>query len=432
VLIIMTDDQRDSGTLSRMPATRHWFQEEGVRYLNGFTPIPVCCPARASVMTGQYSHNHGVKTNQKGASGVAALDPETTIQRYLQGAGYRTGIFGKYLNRWDLEVDPPHFDAWTIFNSGYSDTLFNVQGDVKQIATYSTRFVAEEAVRFLQGSELEDTTPWMMYVTPYAPHWPARPEEAYADAPVGKWGGNPAVLEQNRKDKPPYIQERSANESLAKARQRRARQLRTLMSVDDLVKSLRRTLGKLGENDNTLAFFLSDNGVLWGEHGWYSKNVPYTAALEVPLFLRWPAAALVPGSNDGRLISLVDLAPTVFDATGIEPDHAVDGRSLLDAGWKRPRSWAQFWGRKSQKGASIPPWGSLRTPAYQYVEYYDQGGQVIFREYYDLATDPWQLKNLLGDGDSGNDPPPGELDQLSEEVERGGTCVGTEGPKACP
>jgi arylsulfatase A-like enzyme len=431
VLIVLTDDQRESGTLARMPAVRQWFRQGGVRYPQSFTPIPVCCPARASMMTGQYSHNHGVKTNRRGASGIGALQQETTMQSYLQEAGFRTGIFGKYLNRWDLDLDPPHFDDWAILNKGYHGAEFNVGGDARTVG-YSTTFIERQALRFLNESESADQDPWLMYVTPFAPHWPARPKAAYEDAPVGSWGGNPAFFEGDRRDKPPHIQKRPPNESLHRARIRRARQLRSLMSVDDLVVALRRRLQQLDESKRTLAFFATDNGLLWGEHGWYSKDVPYSASIRIPLFMRWPGGGVEPNARDGRIVSVVDLAPTVFEAAGVDAGHTVDGRSLLDGSWTRPRALIEFWGLQSAAGIRVPIWASLRTGDYQYVEYYDAEGQVTFREYYDLTEDPWQLLNFLGDEDGGNDPPEGVQEELAQELAHDRGCQGTSGPPACP
>jgi hypothetical protein len=109
--LIVTDDQRAMGTLQAMPPTRRRFVRGGTRYRNAFTTTPVCCPSRASIMTGRYAHNTGVKTNAAGH----LLAHATTIQRYLHDAGYRTGIFGKYLQGMNLATDPPYFDKWATF-----------------------------------------------------------------------------------------------------------------------------------------------------------------------------------------------------------------------------------------------------------------------------------------------------------------------------
>jgi arylsulfatase A-like enzyme len=173
----------------------------------------------------------------------------------------------------------------------------------------------------------------------------------------------------------------------------RARQLRTLMSVDDMVGRVMTVLSNL--NENTLAIFTSDNGYQWGEHGLTNKTTPYTPSIMVPFLVRWPGH-VAPSSKDGRLVSLIDIAPTVAQAAGLVPDPMMDGRSLFSSA--RDHILTEFF---TWPGYVVPTWASVRTNTYQYVEYYD-GGSVTFREYYDLAADPWQLVNLLRDGDPSN------------------------------
>jgi arylsulfatase A-like enzyme len=423
VLVIVTDDQRGSGTLGVMPKTRGWLEQGGVRFTNAFVTTPFCCPSRATIFTGQFVHNHGVfhDMEREGAS----FDHEFTMQAYLQQAGYRTGIFGKYLNGWDLSEDPPYFDRWAVVSrprtEGYYGAPWNVNGTIRTIDTYSTAYISWWASRFLLASERADDRPWFLYLGTYAPHYPFQPEPKYADAPVPGWHPNPAVLEQDRSDKPPYVRDRHT--SLEDARRIRRQQLRTLMSVDDLVDRAMRLLGKLHERRDTLVLFLSDNGYLWGEHGLRAKLVPYLPSINVPLLMRWPGRVAT-GVRDERTVTNVDLLPTILDATMIEadPNHVLDGESLLDAR-ARERLLTEFWSE-----AGIPSWASIRTAEYQFVEYYDDG-EVTFREYYDLAADRWQLANLLGDGVPGNNP---DVGPLSERLAIDRSCSGSEGPTACP
>jgi arylsulfatase A-like enzyme len=205
----------------------------------------------------------------------------------------------------------------------------------------------------------------------------------------------------------------------------RTKQLRTLMSLDDLVAGVSRALGDLGETEDTLMFFLSDNGQNWGEHGLNSKRVPYTPAIKVPFFMRWDGH-VAPGSSDDRLGAIVDIAPTVLDAAGLVPDpqFPADGRSLLEE-QRRERLLIEHW---TQPGKSVPDFASTRTSSYQYVEYYDADGLVIYREYYDLLNDPWQLTNLLGDTDPTNDPNPDLITQLANQLRADRQCKGSRCP----
>jgi arylsulfatase A-like enzyme len=183
------------------------------------------------------------------------------------------------------------------------------------------------------------------------------------------------------------------------------------MSVDDLVGRVFREMEALDE-DNTLAFFLSDNGFMWGEHGHLFKRTPYDPSIRLPLLMRWPGL-VAEDTVDRRLVANIDIAPTILDAAGIEtlPERPMDGRSLL-APEERDRLVLEYW---AEPGRNLPTWFSTRTKDFQYIRYEDEFGDVVYREYYDLAADPWQLRNLLGDGNPTNDPLVIPLDSQLEQ-----------------
>ncbi len=416
VLIIVTDDQR--GGLEVMPRTRRWFARGGTRFARAFATTPVCCPSRASIFTGRYAHNHGVKRNPD----VDQLDHLSTIQSYLKGWGYRTAISGKYLNQWDLSRRPPFFDRWAITASGgYYNAEFNVDGTRRTVRRYSTGFIRDYAIDRVRDFETIDPQPWFLYVATWAPHGRFTPEPKYRGARVSPWNGNPAVRERDRSDKPRYV--RAGGTTLGDGRAVRAGQFRTLMSVDDLVDDLFRTLRDAGELDNTLAFFVSDNGLMWGEHGLFGKVVPYRQSISVPMLMRWPGSVEA-GRVDRRLVANIDIAPTIVDAVGLPlRPQGMDGRSLLEPEG-RSRILLEAW-----SGPAIKRWASLRTPRYTYTEYYPVNGQgVVFREYY-TAADRWELTNLFADGKPANDPGRKILHRHLSDARR---CAGTEGPSACP
>jgi arylsulfatase A-like enzyme len=181
------------------------------------------------------------------------------------------------------------------------------------------------------------------------------------------------------------------------------------MSVDDLVGRVIGTLGSLRERRRTIAFFLSDNGFLWGEHGLRRKGQPYTASIKIPLLMAWPGH-VAPGSRDSRYATTVDIAPTILAAAGITPAEPMDGRSLL-SGSTRGHLFTEYYRTEFQRWT--PGWASIRTPRFQYVEYYDDArSDVVFREYYRLDRDPWQLTNVLRDGNPANNPRTGPLHRL--------------------
>jgi arylsulfatase A-like enzyme len=423
VVIFVTDDQRADGTLDVMPKTRQWFEQGGTRLTNAFATTTLCCPGRGSIFTGRYAHNHGIRTNG-GWDLIQQLDQSSTLQRYLQGAGYRTALVGKYFYSWDRSVAPPYVHDWALTGGGYHNAHFVVNGRGQNVP-YSTDFTAEHAVRLLRQYEGNDAQPWFIYAGTNAPHLVAEPEASYAQAPVSSWAGNPAVFESDRTDKPSWVRGYNPlfGDTFEQNLEVRRAQLRTLMSVDDMVGSVMEEIRRLGEEGNTLAFFLSDNGYMWGEHSLGAeKRFPYTQSVQIPMLMRWPGRVAA-GARDQRLVANVDVVPTVLAAAGLSPDprFPVDGASLLAPG-ARNNQLLEYW--RSPDGGP-PGWASLRTTTHQYIEWYaDDGVTRTFREYYDLVSDPWQLQNLLAD----NDPANPNVTTLSDQLAKQRTCVG---PAAC-
>ena len=417
VLVIVTDDAR-AETLAAMPKTRRWIGDAGVTFTNGFAPTPSCCPSRASIFSGRYVHNHGVLRQQL----AGHLDQTTTLASYLEDAGYHTAMAGKFLNRWPLKTPPPGYDRYALANGGYYDQLWAVDGAVRRVPTYSTTFIGDQFLADLDSFERDDATPWFAYLATFAPHDPRVPEPKYAKATfpeLDKVGPStvPPVA-----GKPRYLADRTSV-SLAEAARVRTGQLRTLLSVDDLVDRVMRRLSDTGELDNTLVFFLSDNGYAWGEHRHVGKFVPYTESIKVPFVVSWPGH-LAAGAVDDRMVATIDIKPTVLAAAGIplRDGDVVDGRSLLDGG-RRERLLAEYW-LDQANAPGIRDWAALRTPAWQYIEDYDQPGGATFREFYDLTRDPGMDRNLLADHDPANDPPAA----IQAELAAARTCKGADCP----
>jgi arylsulfatase A-like enzyme len=424
VVIIITDDQRIE-SMGPMRKTRAWFRRGGTEYLNAFATTPLCCPSRASIFTGRFAHNHGVRTN----ADATELDPRSTLAFYLKEDGYDTAIVGKYLNSWTGQ--PSHFQQWHTFEnrSGYKNVPINSNGVIHKVKRYSTDYLSSRARALIRGFEAQDAQPWFLVVGTWAPHTPANAEKDYRRTKVGRWAGNPAVFEDDRTDKPSFVQDKEAGFSGGK--KLRTRQLRTLKSVDDLVDRVFTTMSAAGETNDTLAFFMSDNGIAWAEHGMKTKATPYFPAVRIPMLARWPGH-LAAGGKEPGLVANVDVAPTVLDAANVTADPAtpLDGRSLLTPA-ARDRLLLEFQGGNNQPG--VPTWAASLTTTAQYVEYYDDAtGAVSFREYYDLVNDPFQLTNLLGDADPANDPPLDEQSKLSLRLARDRRCLGTVGVQACP
>jgi arylsulfatase A-like enzyme len=434
ILLIVTDDQTIN-TLNVMPRTRRRFRLEGTQFKNAIDTTPLCCPSRASILSGRYSHNTGVKTN----ADAPLFNQDDSLQRYLQDTGYKTAIFGKFLNDWNLDVSPTHWDSWAIWDNGphYSfststptvcepeagEVCMNENGVKKPrpSGVYETSVVASEASTFIDSTEGNDNQPWFMYLVPTTPHSPFTPETKYASAPIPSFTASPNYFEADRSDKPPYVQADSEDPATVQAD--RAAQLRMLMSADDMVEQVFQKLDAANETRDTLAIFMSDNSYLWGEHGLEAKPYPYTYGVKVPMLMRWPGHVAAK-TVDPRFAANVDIAPTAMQIANATPPTPMDGRSLL-----QPSTRTRWLAERVGRNGGPPLWAQTRTNSVEYTEYYDDvTGQITFREYYDLNSDPWELTNLLGDGNPSNDPSPAEISGLSAQLASDRACTGV----TCP
>jgi N-acetylglucosamine-6-sulfatase len=408
VVVVMTDDQA-ADTMRAMPRTRHLIGRKGVRFRNAVVSFPLCCPSRATFLTGQYAHNHGVLDNNGPRGGYESLDAERTLPVWLSNAGYRTAFVGKFLNGYGegpraREV-PPGWSDWYGLPSRAKrrpfDFQLNENGKLEDYGDrdheYKTEVLADKAATFIRDRGPE-TRPFFLWVATNAPHVDyglsedveRNPEPAPRDR--GRFEGerppaNDSVDERDVSDKPRFIRSRSrlGPENREEIRKVYVSQLESLVAVDRLVKRVVRELRNAGEFDNTVVMFTSDNGFLRGQHRLDTgKANPYEEAIRVPLLVRGPG--FPSGVRDRRLVGNVDLAPTILELAGAEPDLEVDGRSILPFkpayGGDRAvllevyeRSHGRFVG--------------VRTRRYVYADYDGRDSEL-----YDLKRDPQQLESL--------------------------------------
>jgi arylsulfatase A-like enzyme len=430
IFVYNLDDLRDAvpggvDPLDFMPEVRAWMAD-GTRYANSFVVDPACCPSRASLMTGRYPHNNGVRLQAHGPN----LDWRHSMACYLRDAGYATYLDGKFLTTWPKTEVPPCFHHSTVMWSGYNNVKVKVDGVDRTARGYSTTYLGNRGRVYIDEA-LQAGTPFLLYEAPQAPHWVkvtnpdgttsrlAVPDAPYRDANVGDCAGR---LESDRSDKPPYVRWR--NETIEQGQAMCASQLRAIMSADDQFGATMQLLADRGVLDTTLVIFTSDNGYMWSEHGRTEKFVPYEPSVRVPLLVRWPGH--IPAGVDAtRLVSYLDLLPTLLGAAGAMPapgSPPLDGESLL-ARAARSTFFAEYY--SDPANGKVPSWKMVRTRSVKYVQTYDSSGAVTFREYYDLDADPAELVNLLKDGNAANDPPPSEVDRLATQLDGFATCQGS-------
>ena len=399
VVLVLTDDQRWD-TLDVMPTVQSQLVDRGVTFENAFVVNPVCCPSRASTLTGRYSHSTGVYNNggPYGGWGSFRTREASTIATWLEGGGYRTGFFGKYLNNYGGPFVPPGWTRWVAFSPPNTENYFsyrlNVDGALVDYGTdpgdYSTDVLADEASSFIRGATAE---PLFVLFAPFAPHGPPTPAPRHEGAFAGLPPWRPASYnEQDAADKPAWVRSLpplTAEDGAGVDAFRRG-QLESLLAVDDAVGELLDALADTGRLDETLFVFTSDNGYLWGEHRWRTKIVPYDESIRVPLVVRYDGVAQTAATSP-RLVANIDLAPTFAQAAGVAAPGA-EGRSFLgllpapNAAW-RPDFLVE--NRKSATAPQVPSYCVIRNAARTYVQY-GTGEEEI----YDVATDPGQLQNL--------------------------------------
>lgn len=461
ILVIKTDDQvYDSLTrmAAFMPTVAAFFQQQGREYTNSTVSSPSCCQSRAATFVGRYPHNEGVWSQ----GGGPALDTRGGIAPYLQRAGYYTAMVGKYLNL--VWSSPPGYADWTTIHGGCANGsqtescttpgrpawYYNfvatdatgsqvVPGDATTGANYNTTWAGSRFTEYLTKALADPLTPWYLEFDPTAPHTHdanlayTMPEPRYRDLVVP---GCQVPVEQDRTDKPAFVRAWPAQGAAFGYRTVCPVSQRTLKSVDDLFGQVTAQIAAAGQLENTLIVFTSDNGLMNGEHAMLRKFVAYEPSVRVPLLVSWPGHVVA--GPDSRLVSNIDILPSLLEAAGITPDPTLppmDGRSLLStSGHTQLLSEYRYDPAYTPATpAPIPTWASMWDGRYKYIETYsDKAGTTLATtEYYDLQNDPGELTNLIGliPGSYHGPIPVASLRRQLATLRR---CRDTTGTSACP
>jgi len=401
VIVVLTDDQRWDG-FDVMPWLRGALEEPGSGWVNvpdTFANTPLCCPARASLLTGRYARHTGVQDNDDGGK----LDESSTIATWLHEAGYRTGLVGKYLNGYPFGRLPYVPAGWDRFvakrnQSGatvYRDFHAVDQGSPVFVHGYATDWLAEQAVEFVRTAP--PSRPFFLLFAPSAPHPPWIPADRHVGAYAGLSVDEPPNVVGALRGAPPWVRSRpepsATQRTLWLDDQRRADE--TLLAVDEALHAIVETLAD--RLDDTYIFVLSDNGYSFGEHRWEGKKCPYEACARIPLAIHVPATE--PGALG--VISMIDLAPTILSLAHVPPPASADGAGFSDLLEPHP---GPVESRPAEAvylewvgDAEIPAWTAVRTSRFKLIRYgdgleelYDIGGRIG-------PPDPWEMMNRVAD-----------------------------------
>jgi arylsulfatase A-like enzyme len=436
-----------------MPRLTSLITEQGTTLSNFIISMPLCCPSRSTILRGQYGHNTEIMGNDYPYGGFGLFyelgEEESTAATWLQDAGYRTMLAGKYLNAFpdnnDLMHIPPGWTEWYSPMAGvpYTEYNYTLNENGQQVEygetpqDYGTDVYARHTMGFIERS-VEAGKPFFAFVSVYAPHYPTTPAprhtRLFPDATAPR---TPNFNEDDVSDKPSYIRELPplTDSDIARIDAEYRLRLRSMQAVDDLLDMLVSTLESTGQLDNTYIFVTSDNGYHLGNHRQLlGKTSPYDEETRVPLIVRGP------GVPDGQVLDHLagntDLAPTWAELAGAAVPDFVDGRSLVPLLGESPPpvdQWRQCFllehapfelpgqpltGNSSTppglleppdprrgagsgvlaflvEGAEALPYRGLRSANYLYVEY--PTDEV---ELYDLRNDPFQLENIATTADA--------------------------------
>jgi N-acetylglucosamine-6-sulfatase len=419
-LFVLVDDQPHDavGFSNRYPFLKtpniDKLAEEGVNIKNFFVTQSICSPSRASFLTGTYPHIHGVNQNNK------YVDPDWTnyapYSVHLQNSGYETAHIGKIhmAHKRGKDHVRPGFDYWFSFigQGQYFNPNVNDNGKEIKLEGYITDILTEKTIDWLKNKRDPDK-PFSVNLWHKAVHekhlpaprhknlfknepLPEPPYEMHKETFKGKpewqrrktfgfkWDKNkkvPEVLEEKR-----WPINKFKNMQL----------LRSLIAVDESLGSVLKALDEIGELENTVIIYSSDNGYFMGEHTYKDKRLAYESSIRVPMIISYPKLISKNTVIDEQCLN-IDLAPTILELAGINKPKYMQGESMVKLmSGKKDKSWRKSIFFEYYVDDAWPYAGpdqvAVRTNQYKLVDNFLKDD---IDELYDLVNDPGEMKNLI-------------------------------------
>ncbi len=379
--------------------------KEGAHLQNAFVTTSLCSPSRASILTGMYSHRHGVVDNDSPVPASNIFFPQ-----YLQQTGYETAFMGK----WHMgnESDEPRkgFDKWISFKGQgvYYDPLMNEDGEHVQRKGYITDILTEYAVNYInEKSRSSDTErkPFFLYLSHKAVHAMFEPAERHKgkfDNVKIDYPDTMADTKENYDDKPRWVKAQRYGwhgveymyHGQMEFDEFYKKYCETILALDEGIGGVLDALKETGLDKNTIVFYMSDNGFSLGEHGLIDKRQMYEESMRVPL-LAYAPGLISPSTRIPDLIQNIDIAPTILELAGIKTPDDMDGRSFLpqlkgeESDWRDRVFYEYFWERPFPHTPTV---FGVRTNKYKYMTFH---GIWDIDELYDIENDPEEKHNLI-------------------------------------
>lgn len=421
IVFIMTDDQRHDAlsaagnTILRTPHIDR-IASEGVRFAEAFVTNALCAPSRASILTGLYSHAHGVITNGGGPhyyNQPGLRTDHTTFVDLLGSAGYYTALIGK----WHLRSEPRGFDRWVVFpgQGAYRDPEMIANGVRMKLRGHADDIVGDQGLVFLRDRPRD--RPFCLLYQFKSPHRAWMPAErfahAYEDVAVplprtfeDKLVGRTEALQRAEMaiaDMPDF-RDRGVDPSLPPD-ERKRRNLehlvknyyRVLLSVDENVGRLLEVLDRDGIAENTIVIYTSDNGFFLGEHGLFDKRLMYEPSIRVPMLVRFPARVRGGIVDRSHMVLNIDVAPTLLELAGVPVPGWMHGRSMVpiltgqgNAPWRDAFLYEYY---EYPAEHCVRKHRGIRTARWKLMHFWEQPEEW---ELYDVVNDPDEMNNLAG------------------------------------
>lgn len=432
VVFILSDDHRYDfmGFTGKVPyletPNMDFLAREGAWLKNAFVTTALCSPSRASILTGQYTHRHGVVNNQSPVPDSAIFFPQ-----YLQEAGYQTAYIGKW-HMGNSSAEPRKgFDYWASFRGQgrYYNPTLNINGEKVSYSdsTYISKLLTDKAIHFLNNRPKEK--PFFLFLSHKAVHANFKP----APQDLGKYEGKPVNYpltmfppgydleeadgkgfhpkpsdipspeEYNYELVPEWVKDQRYSwhgvdymyAGQIKFDEFYYRYLETILGID---RSIGRVLDYLKSHDlmeNTIVFYMSDNGFQFGEHGLIDKRTAYASSMRVPLLVYAPGM-IEPGTEITEMIQNIDIAPTILALAGLKYPETMDGASFLPllkgeemSDWRNRIYYEYFW---EYPYPMTPTVHAVRTDTFKFIRYY---GLWDTNEFYNMIKDPHETHNLI-------------------------------------
>lgn len=385
---------------------------EGAHVANAFVSTALCSPSRASILSGLYTHNHGITDNN-----TLFPDEIKTFPEHLQEAGYETAYVGKWHMGGHSDEPRPGFDRWVSYRGQgvYYDPTFNVDGERIEREGYISDLTTEYALDWLKQRDGE--APFMLYISHKAVHAGFRPAERhdgvyddvelaypetmYLEPPLDD-RETPTSTDDYRESWPEWVRDQRSSwhgvDYMYHGRINYDTFYRnyheTILGIDESIGEVLDYLEANGLDDNTLVIYMGDNGFSFGEHGLIDKRHAFEESMRVPM-LAWSPGFITPGRVVNEMIQNIDIAPTFLDLAGVSPSSSMDGRSFMPilAGdptpWRDEILYEYYW---EWNFPQTPTQFALRTDRYKYIFFHGLWDKMAL---FDLEADPKEKYNLI-------------------------------------